>query len=568
MKSLLIVCFFLIASVVYGQKYASVGEKDGKKYYIHKVEANNSLFGISKTYEISAEEIQRLNPQLADGLQIGQDLWIPVRYYDHVHIAQNSETIYGISKQYSISIESLIAQNSFLTDGLKEGQQVVIKNLIMPILLESAVDNPFSSQPKELHNQVEIYDSIMEYVVHPGETLYSISRRFMVSMDTLISRNKLLSNALSLGQKILIPLKKELEVKPRNPDVIEIEDITSEPLESDSVSFSSIRRIAVFLPFNLDTLDYRKVRPKAMEYYMGALLAIDSLKKYGVNCEFHFIDYESKKKPFDSVLASDELEQMDLVFAPFNRSKAQRLKVWSEDKTTKIVFPLNNHNKLFDGAENNYFLEANSSILDYNLAKHLSNLDSAQLVFIKTKDSIDLIRQNQFLTIFYNLDSSAKLIESNPSNYKYFSNKRKVKTIYILLSKDKDIVEELLTFCNEKKNVLVYGMSEWIGGIHYVKSIENTTPFNFADEIYLSYSDSTLKSVHRMYRWKFNSDMTKFSCKGYDATLNVVLHALYDISLPNGLIHKFMFEFNKEGTRQNMGAYILNFNNLEITKLE
>jgi len=568
MKSLLIVCFFLITSVVYGQKYASVGEKDGKKYYIHKVEANNSLFGISKIYEISAEEIQRLNPQIAGGLQIGQNLWIPVRYYDHVHIVQNSETIYGISKQYSISIESLIAQNSFLTDGLKEGQQVVIKNLIMPILLESAVDNPFSSQPKELHNQDEIYDSIMEYVVHPGETLYSISRRFMVSMDTLISRNKLLSNALSLGQKILIPLKKELEVKPRNPDVIEIEDITSEPLESDSVSFSSIRRIAVFLPFNLDTLDYRKVRPKAMEYYMGALLAIDSLKKYGVNCEFHFIDYESKKKPFDSVLASDELEQMDLVFAPFNRSKAQRLKVWSEDKTTKIVFPLNNHNKLFDGAENNYFLEANSSILDYNLAKHLSNLDSAQLVFIKTKDSIDLIRQNQFLTIFYNLDSSAKLIESNPSNYKYFSNKRKVKTIYILLSKDKDIVEELLTFCNEKKNVLVYGMSEWIGGIHYVKSIENTTPFNFADEIYLSYSDSTLKSVHRMYRWKFNSDMTKFSCKGYDATLNVVLHALYDISLPNGLIHKFMFEFNKEGTRQNMGAYILNFNNLEITKLE
>jgi len=568
MKSLLIVFFFLIASIAYGQKYASIGEKDGEQYYIHKVEADNSLYGISKTYGISAQEIERLNPQVTDGLQIGQNLWIPVRYYDHVHIVQKGETVYGISKQYSISIESLIAQNSFMADGLKEGQQIVIKDLILPVIIESAVENPFSTNPKERNNEDAIYDSIMEYVVHPGETLYSISRRFMVSMDTLISRNRLLSNTLSLGQKILIPLKKELEVKPREPDVPEIEHITVEPVESDSVSFSSIRRIAVFLPFNLDTLDYKKVRPKAMEYYMGALLAIDSLKKHGVNCEFHFLDYESKKEPFDSVLSSDELEQMDLIFAPFNRSKAQKLKAWSEDRNIKIVFPLNSHNMLFDGTDNNYFVEANSSILDYNLAKHLSKLDSAQLVFIKTKDSIDLIRQNQFLTIFYNLDSSAKLIESNPSNYKYFSNKRKVKTIYILLSMNKDIVEELLTFSNEKKNVRVYGMSEWIGGIHYVKSIENTTPFNYADEIYLSYSDSTLKSVHRMYRWKFNSDMTKMACKGYDATLNVVLHALYDISLPNGLIHRFIFEFNEEVTRQNMGAYILNFNNLEITKLE
>jgi hypothetical protein len=58
------------------------------------------------------------------------------------------------------------------------------------------------------------------------------------------------------------------------------------------------------------------------------------------------------------------------------------------------------------------------------------------------------------------------------------------------------------------------------------------------------------------------------SCKGYDATLNAVLHTLYDITLPKGLIHEFKFEFNGEPTRQNMGAYILNFNNLEITNLE
>ena len=68
------------------------------------------------------------------------------------------------------------------------------------------------------------------------------------------------------------------------------------------------------MPFNLDTVDVRNIRRFAVDYYMGALLAIDSLKNYGVKCDFYFYDYESQMNPFDSILKREELVNSDLIF--------------------------------------------------------------------------------------------------------------------------------------------------------------------------------------------------------------------------------------------------------------
>ena len=76
----------------------------------------------------------------------------------------------------------------------------------------------------------------------------------MVSIDTLSNRNHLTSNVLSEGQILIIPLKKELEVKEREgQDTLGI----ATELFSDSVSFleydSIQKNVVVFLPFNLET---------------------------------------------------------------------------------------------------------------------------------------------------------------------------------------------------------------------------------------------------------------------------------------------------------------------------
>ena len=187
MKSVVSILLFLVTFNSCAQQYADIGEKEGKKYYIHKVEEGQSLYQISKTYDISIDELKANNSALNAGLQMGQNLWVPVRYDEIIHIVQRRETLYGISKRYSKPIDSIVAHNPHIIDGLNKGQELIIKNIIRPIKLKGEIENPFSTNPElsDTLPELQMIDSLVEYTVHSGETLYSISRRFMVPMDTL-----------------------------------------------------------------------------------------------------------------------------------------------------------------------------------------------------------------------------------------------------------------------------------------------------------------------------------------------------------------------------------------------
>jgi LysM repeat protein len=104
-------------------------ESDG----FHKVLAGETLYGLSKEYVCTVEELKKLNPQLSQSaLQIGQVLAIPVRgavvksssYKSGEtikHVVQPKETLYGLSKKYGVSIAAIQKQNQAI---LKRGLQV------------------------------------------------------------------------------------------------------------------------------------------------------------------------------------------------------------------------------------------------------------------------------------------------------------------------------------------------------------------------------------------------------------------------------------------------------------
>lgn len=83
--------------------------------------------------------------------------------------------------------------------------------------------------------------------------------------------------------------------------------------------------IALFLPLNLDsTATYNRfVSSAALEYYMGAKLAMDSLTHLGLNAIFHVYDYESASENLTAILAKPELLNMDVIFAPLQQREAE-----------------------------------------------------------------------------------------------------------------------------------------------------------------------------------------------------------------------------------------------------
>src|SRR5690606_22393973 len=113
----------------------SVGvERVGDKTFIlHKVSPQETLFAISRKYQVPVGEIQNSNEVLKQGLKIGQTIRIPYIAKSELdegtslHKVAPGETLFSISKRYNITVDSLKQWNKLLGNDLSVGQALIVK---------------------------------------------------------------------------------------------------------------------------------------------------------------------------------------------------------------------------------------------------------------------------------------------------------------------------------------------------------------------------------------------------------------------------------------------------------
>ena len=169
---------------------------EGSNTYV--VKSGDSLWSIAKKYNISVDELKKANNLTNNLLSIGQILRIPTTKEEEsgnyiIYTVKSGDTLYSIARNYGLSVSDIVDFNKLSSNVLSIGQQ-----LILPV------------QEKIIETD---YDT---YIVKSGDTLYSLAKEYNTSVDELKSINGLLSNSLSLGQKLLVPSSIEIteEVKP------------------------------------------------------------------------------------------------------------------------------------------------------------------------------------------------------------------------------------------------------------------------------------------------------------------------------------------------------------------
>jgi LysM repeat protein len=170
---------------------------NGKKFIIHQVEAGETLYGISRRYGVTLDQLVDVNPDAGSGLEVGRMLKVPYvprttpKPVDGIiHRVAEKETLYSISKLYGVTIDEVKQWNNLSGDGLSLGQELVIKKRATPPVLNQA-----SSQMKSVRTM---------HTVEPKETLYSISRKYGITTEQLKEWNGLQSEELKIGQALFI----------------------------------------------------------------------------------------------------------------------------------------------------------------------------------------------------------------------------------------------------------------------------------------------------------------------------------------------------------------------------
>jgi len=111
----------------------------------HEVTPKETLWGISKKYNVSVDDLKKANPLLeTEGLKIGQQITIPSNDVANENQAENSaeivstdvefirevktkETKYGISKEYGITVAELERQNPSIKGKVPVGYLLKIR---------------------------------------------------------------------------------------------------------------------------------------------------------------------------------------------------------------------------------------------------------------------------------------------------------------------------------------------------------------------------------------------------------------------------------------------------------
>lgn len=201
-------CALLGASVAmssFAQKNSlSVVELLGEKYYVYKAKKGDSLFGIARNFGWDDSKLAELNPSAVSPLKKGMLIYYPTGEKVAVneaareifseqselhHDVKRGETVYSIAKMYNIPVERLYTLNPSSRNGIKAGESLLIRKA-------DAVNTADNSKKPVF------------YSVKSGDTLYALSQRFGVSVESIMQNNPGVDESnFRAGSTVKIPVR-------------------------------------------------------------------------------------------------------------------------------------------------------------------------------------------------------------------------------------------------------------------------------------------------------------------------------------------------------------------------
>ena len=326
---------------------------------IYTVKAGDTLYSIAKAYEVSEAAIKECNPSSADGLKIDQTIKIPVpekvqaearaekkRKREYLnHKIKAGETLYGIARDYNISVATLMEDNPDVNpQTLIIGQTLWVRKAEIGSSSEQEAKADMAEYADNLNKATD--DGYIYHVVMPGETIYSLARRFGITENEFVAMNDV-DGGLKSGAVVRVPdpdhnIKQVAELA--EADAAKEQAQPAGGRHAGNVSFRAIPlsetlEVALMLPLEVSS------RPNAsyVEFYQGFLLGLEELKEQGrgaVNLTLYNTAHDQLK--VQQIVGSESFASTDLIVGPVYEDELKPVVDFAEATGVPVVSPLAN----------------------------------------------------------------------------------------------------------------------------------------------------------------------------------------------------------------------------------
>lgn len=658
MKRYLTLVFFLfvVASAGFAQEQVSVRKSEtirqinGIEYYIHVVEKGQTLYSISKAYLVTQDELQVLNPQISNGLQLGQELRIPM-VKDLVekpvvqepsfiyHIVKKSETLSSIARIYSVDEDAIRKFNSLKTDDIQPDAVLRIPMDYSALMKTSNAEKPvqknefteyqiaeketlYSISKKfgvtiadllewnpELQNGPKIGQKIqigkptvkaknvetnpyIEHKVSRKESLYGIARMYQISIDSLKLFNPGLTEAINDGQVILIPKDRkqaafithtpqhkektseiaenysisEQKLKEANPGIgekiskdetikIPVSNTETEKLSNKEPNLVNVKedpicpadykyinqefKVAIMLPFSLseyDSLAFNQKGKKQKDYpyfkyiqfYEGALLALDTLEKQGLKAKIHVYDVSKDVDETKKLLLKHELKSMDLFICVVFSKNFELIADFAKKQNIPVVNAISKRDDIVK--DNPMVFKAMpsdgsqaESIVNYLKKKHVRQ--NVIILRANKYQGVELCSKlnTQIKNLFKTNYPGSRVVYLNDSLSKLGANlKPGYDNILISVAENQAYIMDLLRVLNNRRDTIqfsIIGLPAWDEMNNLETNLLSKLNVHLVTPLIVDYSDEDTKAFIQKFHSQYMIEPDELAFKGYDLNL-------------------------------------------------
>ena len=615
-----------------------------QKYKEHKVQAGETIESIAKHYLVTPFDIFALNPDAKTNFKSNTVLIIPTSKIKNQpieaesreligykkHKVKRKETLYGLSKKYSVSEEEIKKANRFLySENLKKGDKIRIpkyRTVISKQTLSNTVKK-YSVQPSEgkwriaykfeiTVAELEALNPNMGEVVQPGDVLNvpNIGDEEEKPIETTYSYYEVLPKEGFYRLKVKLGLTQE-QLEEMNPGLKESglkvgmvlkvpsdTDIAASLLEVDVTNLKSrlnnfnTKKLALMMPYRLNRIDTDLVAEAkdmiknnrllsiVLDFHVGVVMALDSAKNLGISTDLKVLDTRNQASTTSKLLEENDFSDYDAVIGPIKEESFDRVATALKNQRVPVIAamkkPKSVYSNVFQTVPEDKLLR--KTMIDFVKADSLkskvviisdhAHRESSEALKVQFPDSrvIYSIKKKKDKT-------KDAFVVPHVALENVFQNG---KTIVFLETNNNSMASSVISMLNGfidlKTEIVLVTLDK--NRAFEGKNIDNNNLSNLKfhyPSVNKDYDDSESNSFIRAYREEYGVTPSKYVVRGFDITLDLLMRVasgdnLYEVSgetiETEYIENKFRYNKSLFGGYINEAVYIVKYDNLKIVK--